>query len=109
CDEAGLRLAIFDGLWWDPATPLRTSVSDATLSAPIELQEAVAEGRSNVQVWTHYPHLVLHEGPFLFTSVHVAMVKSASPSADWKTFAPRFPARPSVKERLVRIRKRIRA
>ena len=39
-DEAALRAAIFDGLWWDPATPLDTTVSDATRRAPVELQEA---------------------------------------------------------------------
>jgi SAM-dependent methyltransferase len=99
-DEAALRAAIFDRLWWDPATPLETSVSEATLSAPVELQEAVAEPRANIQVWSQYPHIVLHQDPFLFTSVHVAMVKSSSPYAAWRGAPTEFSQRRSLKERL---------
>ena len=62
-DEAALRAAIFDGLWWDPATPLETTVSDATRRAPVELQEAVKEPRASIQVWSQYPHLVPARGP----------------------------------------------
>lgn len=108
-DEAALRAAIFDGLWWDPATPLETTVSDATRRAPVELQEAVKEPRASIQVWSQYPHLVLHEGPYLFTSVHVAMVKSSSPTADWRRLAPEFPPprRQRVKERLAEMKGRL--
>jgi SAM-dependent methyltransferase len=105
-DEGALRATVFDGLWWDPATPLDTSVSQETLGTRIELQEALAEPRAQVQVWSQYPHLVLHEGPYLFTSVHLAMVKSSSPTADWRRLAPQFSsgtwpgAKERVKERL---------
>ena len=62
-DEAALRAAIFDGLWWDPATPLDTSVSEETRRAPVELQEALSGAARPVQVWSQYPHLVLRRGP----------------------------------------------
>lgn len=90
-DEAALRATVFDGLWWDPATPLRTAVSDETLRAPVELQKALAEPRAKVQVWSTYPHIVLEQGPYLFTSVHLAMVKSSSPTAEWRRRASEFP------------------
>jgi SAM-dependent methyltransferase len=90
-NEPALRAAIFDGLWWDPATPLETSLSDETRRVPIELQAALAEPRALVQVWNQYPHLLLRQGPYLFTSVHLAMVKSSSSTADWRTLAPEFP------------------
>jgi SAM-dependent methyltransferase len=109
-DEAALRAAIFDGFWWDPATPLDTSVSDATLQSPVELQEALGERRTRVQVWSQYPHIVLRDEPYLFTSVHVAMVKSGSPTREWKRLAPQFPPKPqtpTLKERLARVKQRL--
>jgi SAM-dependent methyltransferase len=109
-DEAALRAAIFDGLWWDPVTPLRTSVSEATLRAPVELQKALGERRTRVQTWSQYPHIVLHDEPFLFTSVHLAMVKSTSRTADWRRLAPEFPPRPrkpTVQERLADVKQRL--
>jgi SAM-dependent methyltransferase len=112
-DEAALRATIFDGFWWDPATPLGTSVSAETLRAPVELQEALAEPRAHVQVWSQYPHLVLHQGPYLFTSVHVAMVKSSSPTAGWRRLAAEFPpgtwptAKEKVKETLGGLKQRV--
>jgi len=100
-DEAALRATVLDGLWWDPATPLETRVSDETLRAPVELQKALAEPRAQVQVWSQYPHIVLQEGPYLFTSVHLAMMKSASPTAEWRRRASEFPPGrlPELKER----------
>jgi SAM-dependent methyltransferase len=110
-DEPALRAAIFDGLWWDPASPLDTRVSADTLSAPVELQEALKEPRANVQEWSQYPHLILRDGPFLFTSVHVAMVKSGSPTVEWERLAPTFPPSPEgsteKRGRLARVRHRL--
>jgi SAM-dependent methyltransferase len=108
-DEAALRAAIFDGLWWDPATPLETTVSADTLRAPVELQDALGEERATVQVWSQYPHLVLHHDSFLFTSVHVAMVKSAARSETRRELAPNFPPRvkPTLGERLAAFKDRL--
>jgi SAM-dependent methyltransferase len=109
-DEAALRATILDGLWWDPATPLDTSVSEGTRGAPTDLQKALAEPRGRVQIWSQYPHIVLREGQYLFTSVHLTMVKSSSPTADWRRLAPESPpgawpeAKEKVKEGLGRLR-----
>jgi SAM-dependent methyltransferase len=112
-DEAALRATVFDGLWWDPATPLRTQVSDETLSAPVDLQGALSEPRAKVQVWTEYPHIVLEQGPYLFTSVHLAMVKSSAPTAEWRRRTEEFPpgrwpeAKQQARERLGALRLRL--
>jgi SAM-dependent methyltransferase len=112
-DEAALRATVIDGLWWDPATPLETSVSEETLRAPVELQKALSEPRAHVQVWTQYPHIVLEEGQYLFTSVHLAMVKSNSPTAEWRRRASKFPpgtwpqAKEKVRKRLGSLKQRL--
>jgi SAM-dependent methyltransferase len=109
-DEGALRATVFDGLWWDPATPLDTSVSEETLQEPVDLQTALAEPRAQVQIWGQYPHIVLEQGPYLFTSVHLAMVKSASPAAEWRRRAAELPpgrwpeAKEKVRERLGRVK-----
>ena len=112
-DEAALRAAIFDGLWWDPATPLVTSISEETRRAPVELQRALAEPRARVQVWNQYPHIVLRQDPYLFTSVHLAMIKSSSPTAEWRRLAPELPpgawarAKEAVRGRLGGVKQRL--
>jgi hypothetical protein len=63
-----------------------------------------------VQVWSQYPHIVLEQGPYLFTSVHLAMVKSASRTVDWKRRTAELPpgrwpeAKEKVRERLGRVK-----
>jgi SAM-dependent methyltransferase len=110
-DEGSLRAAIFDGLWWDPMSPLSTEVSQATRSAPVDLSAAVAERHgTGIHDWSQYPHILLSHDGHLFTSVHVAMVKSSSPSALWRQRAPELPRRPpkpSVKGRLADLRERL--
>jgi SAM-dependent methyltransferase len=110
-NEGSLRAAIFDGVWWDPATPLETEVSPATRSAPVDLSAAIAERHgTGIHDWSQYPHILLSHDGHLFTSVHVAMVKSSSPAASWRRLAPRFPpppTRPSVKERLAGVKQRL--
>jgi SAM-dependent methyltransferase len=109
-DEGALRATVFDGLWWDPAMPLETSVSEDTLREPVDLQTALAEPRAQVQVWSQYPHIVLEQGPYLFTSVHLAMVKSASRTAEWRRRATELPpgrwreAKERVREKLGRVK-----
>jgi SAM-dependent methyltransferase len=112
-DEGALRAAIFDGLWWDPANPLDTGVSEETRLAPVDLKGAVAE-RSDlgIQDWSQYPHILLsHEGN-LFTSVHIAMVKSSATAAVWRQEAPKYPPpappEPTVREKLTDLSKRAR-
>jgi SAM-dependent methyltransferase len=112
-DEAALRATVFDGLWWDPATPLETRVSDDTLREPTELQKALAEPRATVQIWSQYPHIVLEEGQYLFTSVHLAMVKSSARTAEWRRRSSEYPpgtwpeAKGKVREGLGRLRQAV--
>ena len=111
-DEAELRAMLLDGLWWDPATPLDTRISDDTLAASVLFQDAVADSRQGLKWWTQYPHIVLREGELLWTSVHVALVKSASTAASWRDRTPRLRLiarprharlpRPTVRQRLGR-------
>lgn len=112
-DEAALRAAILDGLWWDPATPLDTRVSEATRFAPVDLKGAVAERQqTGIQDWSQYPHILLSNDGILFTSVHVAMVKSGSRASEWRRRAPEFPPppppEPSVQDKLRDVGKRLR-
>jgi SAM-dependent methyltransferase len=83
-DEAQLRELLLDGIWWDPASPLDTTISREALGAPVELQEALAEQQEGARGWSRYPHVVLREGPYLWTSVHLALVKSGDSTAAWR-------------------------
>jgi SAM-dependent methyltransferase len=99
--EDELKSVIFDGLDWTPASPLELSVSDATATAPIDFGALVAsmpkpasqslrrrvggkigggqvmtEGpESAPPLDTPFPHIVLRYGEYLWTSVHVALIK----------------------------------
>ena len=44
-DEPELRSLLLDGLWWDPADPIDTTISTETLAAPVLMEEAVADIR----------------------------------------------------------------
>lgn len=90
-DEPELRSLLLDGLWWDPATPLDTSISQETLSSPVFSPDAVADTEAGKRGWSQYPHIVLHEGGYLWTSVHVALIKSGLPAAEWRRRTPKLP------------------
>ena len=49
--------------------------------------------------WSRYPHIVLRDGEYLWTSVHVALVKSPLTAAEWRRRAPGLPPRTSLKWR----------
>ena len=90
-DEPELRALILDGLWWDPATPLDTTISKETLAAPVLMQDALADIESGRRGWSQYPHIVLRDGEFLWTSAHLALIKSRPPAAEWRRRAPQLP------------------
>ena len=92
-DEPELRSLLLDGLWWDPATPLETTISEDTLAAPVPIEEAIADLESGRLGWSRYPHVVLRDGEYLWTSVHVALVKSRLTAAEWRRRGPRLPPR----------------
>jgi SAM-dependent methyltransferase len=93
-NEAEARALMMDGLWWDPATPFDTAISDETIASAVPFQEAIADGRKQVRYWSRYPHVVLRDGQLVWTSMHVALVKSNSTAAEWRRSSPKRPARP---------------
>jgi SAM-dependent methyltransferase len=101
-DEPELRALLLDGLWWDPATPLELELSEETLATAVEMSEAIADQRSGRRGWSSYPHIVLRHEQFLWTSVHVALVKSGLTAAEWRRRAPELPPKVPVGERLKR-------
>ncbi len=96
-DESELRQVLLDGMDWEPASPLDFSISEETMSSPVEfssLFETIGRGPSIVDrvrarlgkelpppairhLPTPYPHIVLRLDDHLWTSVHVALIKPA--------------------------------
>lgn len=101
-DEPELRSLLLDSLWWDPAAPLDLTISEETLASAVEMSEAIADQEAGLCGWSSYPHLVLRHEQFLWTSVHVALVKSRLSSAEWRRRTPRLPPKVSIAERLAR-------
>jgi SAM-dependent methyltransferase len=101
-DEPELRALLQDGLWWDPATPFDLDVSEETLAGAVEMSEAIADQRSGRRGWSRYPHLVLRHEQFLWTSVHVALVRSRLEAAEWRRRSPKLPPKVPASERLAR-------
>jgi SAM-dependent methyltransferase len=96
-DEPELRSLLLNGIWWDPVTPLDTSISEETLSSPVFSPDAVADTDAGKRGWNQYPHIVLYEGPYRWTSVHVALVKSALPASEWRRRAPKLPPKNTLR------------
>jgi SAM-dependent methyltransferase len=96
-DEPELRSLLLDGIWWDPATPLDTSISQETLSSPVHSPDAVADAEAGKRGWSQYPHIVLYEGPYRWTSVHVALIKSRLPAGEWRRRAPKLPPKRTLR------------
>ncbi len=101
-DEPELRALLLDGLWWDPATPMELTTSSETLATAVEMSEAIADQQSGKRGWSRYPHLVLRHEQFLWTSVHVALIKSGLTAAEWRRRTPDLPPTVPVSERLKR-------
>jgi SAM-dependent methyltransferase len=99
-DEPELRSLLLDGLWWDPATPLDTTISDETLASPVPIEEAIADLETGRHGWSRYPHIVLRDGAYLWTSVHVALIKARLTAAEWRRSAGRLPPKPTLGRRL---------
>lgn len=98
-DEPELRSLLLDGLWWDPATPLHLTASAETLASPVPIEEAMADLKTGRRGWSRYPHIVLRDGEYLWTSVHVALVKSRFTAADWRRQSAELPPRIPLRRR----------
>jgi SAM-dependent methyltransferase len=101
-DEPELRALLLDGLWWDPAAPMELELSEETRVTAVEMSEAIADQEAGIRGWSRYPHLVLRHEQFLWTSVHVALVKSGLSSAEWRRRSPELPPTVSVTEKMKR-------
>jgi SAM-dependent methyltransferase len=87
-DETELRELIVGDLPWRPVSPLDLGVSEATRATEQPIAEASEDVRRHVAEhghlvfhrldWSRYPHIVLRNGEHLFTSVHLALRKSAA-------------------------------
>jgi SAM-dependent methyltransferase len=99
-DEPELRSLVLDGLWWDAIDPLDTRISEQTLAGEVSFPEVIADfaaGRTDFRV---YPHIVLRDGPYLWTSVHLALVKSRLGSDEWRRRSPKLPPKTSLPKKL---------
>jgi SAM-dependent methyltransferase len=104
-DEDELRSVLLDGLDWELASPLDLSISEESMRAPIDFQaileydaavQAAGERRPLLQrarsrvgggsdgaaslgrsPADEYPHIVLFLRDYLWTSVHLALIKPA--------------------------------
>jgi SAM-dependent methyltransferase len=104
-DEGQLRSVLLDGMRWELASPLDLSISEESLRDPIDLQALMAAESGNSEppgrlrrirsrlrgsepegkpepasqhLPTPYPHIVLHFEKYLWTSVHLALIKPVS-------------------------------
>jgi hypothetical protein len=60
----------------------------------------MADIESGREGWSQYPHIVLRDGDYLWTSVHVALIKSRLPASEWRRRAPKLPPKRSLRQRL---------
>jgi hypothetical protein len=84
-DEAELRGWILDAADWEPLSPLDLTLSDATRRTVLPFAEGIADVERHTKQfgalyfhkldWSRYPHVVLSHGPYVWTSVHVAVRK----------------------------------
>ena len=97
-DEPELRSLLLDGLWWDPGTPLDLSIDEETVSHPVLMRDAMGDLEAGTRGWSQYPHVVLRDSDYLWTSVHVALVKSGLTASEWRRRAPKLPPRRSPRQ-----------
>jgi SAM-dependent methyltransferase len=78
-DERELRSVLLEGMPWKLAAPLDLSISEETLAGATPFAPLL---RDRIRGWLTrraptpvYPHIVLREGDFLFTSMHLALIK----------------------------------
>jgi SAM-dependent methyltransferase len=114
-DEPELRSLLLDGLWWDPTGPLDLRISDEAVAKAVPFADAIDDVHAGKRGWSTYPHVVLRDGDYLWTSVHLALVKSGLSAAEWRRRAPKLPPKPQrwrrrahiVRERLGGLRARL--
>jgi hypothetical protein len=68
----------------------------------VPIEEAMADLEAGKRGWSRYPHLVLRHDDYLWTSVHLALVKSNLTAEEWRRRAPDLPPKGTIPERLRR-------
>jgi SAM-dependent methyltransferase len=87
-DEGDLHAHLIGDLPWELVGALDLSLSEPTRNGEQPFAEAAADVRRHLAEhgeltfhlldWSRYPHIVLREGPLLFTSIHLALRKPAA-------------------------------
>jgi SAM-dependent methyltransferase len=77
-NEDQLRLLFLDRLPWKFVSPLDCSISPETVAGEVKFAEAMTDIQSGRIGWSRYPHIVVRQGEYLFTSVHVALLKPSA-------------------------------
>jgi SAM-dependent methyltransferase len=101
-DEPELRSLVLDGLWWDPVDPIDTTISDQTLAGEVSHPQVIADRRAGRKDFRQYPHIVLRDGEYLWTSVHVALTKSRLPASEWGRRVPKLPPKTRLPAKLLK-------
>jgi FkbM family methyltransferase len=89
-DEEELRAVLLDGLTWETLGPLELQPSPETMATEVSFEEAIADQHAGRDGFSTYPHIVLRHGEFVWTSVHVALVKPERPAGEAGESAPRI-------------------
>ena len=87
-DAEDVRRIFLGDVTWEPVDSLDFSLSAATLATAIPFEEAAVDVRRHVEAhgcivfhqldWSRYPHIVLREGDWLWTSIHLALRKPSA-------------------------------
>jgi SAM-dependent methyltransferase len=72
---AELFQAVVDAADWELVSPFDGHVSNATLATEVQFAEAAADVQAGRDQWSTYPHIVLRDGDYAWTSVHLALRK----------------------------------
>jgi SAM-dependent methyltransferase len=74
-DAPELFDVVADAADWELVSPFDGDVSKATRATEIPFAAAAEDVRAGRDEWSTYPHIVLREGDYVWTSVHLALQK----------------------------------
>ena len=84
-DEKQVRDDIIGAADWEPLSPVEFSASEATRRTELDLSAAMKDLRRHVRAhgeilfhhltWSTYPHVVLRDRGYVWTSIHLALRK----------------------------------
>mgnify|MGYP006285446121 FL=1 len=84
-DESQIRELFFNSSHLEPMSAPEFQISSETLQTELPYEEAVKDVLSHIQthgeiiyhklIWSSYPHILLRQDQYLFTSIHIALRK----------------------------------